>query len=782
MKKHHKSVWRSVIALVLTVTLVLGTASTAFAQSGTNAAGGSTLNYVAIGASQTNGYGLQGYLPITVENGVVPEDQLPLLQGLVSGKISKDDINVYGYQRAPEGAYPDLIRDAFESKGYDVNLDQLAISSMRAEEGRMLLDDGYYGDSYTAWRFYDENGDGWFSSAAKQEGMTNAEALAALRQEYQTAVKNADVITYDLGVNNFGVYTINRIDSGIDNPDNPKYDADFSKLLEGEDYEKFMEMRTAVEKMLTKYVGESDPESAKFIQLLTDTFAYALIGYCVNFDKSMEIIYELNPDATVVVVSIQNLMKGMTAKIPGVKDEIPLGEIYGVLVEMANQYASKFSPYAERNCYAKAGNVSLFLEDILAYDGNPDSLDQDMKDCFGLYDNSLFGWELFVRYFEYAELNQTHPEVVNAGVNAAYDVLAKITQRCAQEHVFDFGALDKMDSSEDILSDYIEGALYGSLEAGMTGKTYDLDLSVLDNPDLATAMSIAVRFEIGNSFFAHPNREGHAERAAMILDVLEKAGDDSVDSDAASLKAEIAKVQAKINELNAQIKELTEKDATVAELDALKAELEKAEALLAEGLEGLALSGMEVKKVTQSMKNGNYTVKWTAGPKVKEYSDLYRVKVYRNGKLWTTKFVDAAKASITFKAATKGCKYYAYVAPVKVFNEAKYAGIAKKSGVLFATIGAPTFKAPKSNNGKNVTLKATDKNTTGYQVMVSKNKNFKTYVKKVKYITNGKALNKVVKTNKFFVKGTNYVKVRAYTTINGKTFYGKWSNAKVIKR
>ena len=250
---------------------------------------------------------------------------------------------------------------------------------------------------------------------------------------------------------------------------------------------------------------------------------------------------------------------------------------------------------------------------------------------------------------------------------------------------------------------------------------------------------------------------------------------------AADLNTEIANIEAQIADIKAEIASLTD-NATVENLEALQAELAEAEALLAEGMEGLALSGMEVKKVTQSMKNGNYTVKWTAGPKVKEYSDLYRVKVYRNGKLWTTKFVDAANASITFKAATKGCKYVAYVAPVKVFKEAKYAGFAKKSGVLFATIGAPTFTAPKSNGGKNVTLKATDKNTTGYQVMVSKNKNFKTFVKKVKYTTNGKALNKTVVTKKFFVKGTNYVKVRAYTTVNGKTFYGKWSNAKVIKR
>lgn len=248
------------------------------------------------------------------------------------------------------------------------------------------------------------------------------------------------------------------------------------------------------------------------------------------------------------------------------------------------------------------------------------------------------------------------------------------------------------------------------------------------------------------------------------------------------LNTEITTIEAEIAAIQQQIKDLTDKDPTVAELKALEAELDALEAQYAEALEGLQLSGLQVKKVRISIKNGNLTVKWTASDKVKDLSDLYRVRVYRNGKLWTTEYAAADAASYTFEGITKGCKYRVYVAPVKEYKDAKYAGYAVKSGVVFAKIGAPTFTAPKSNNGKNVTLKATDKNTTGYQVMVSKNKNFKTYVKKVKYVTNGKALNKTVVTKKFFVKGTNYVKVRAYTKINGVTYYGKWSNAKTIKR
>jgi hypothetical protein len=219
---------------------------------------------------------------------------------------------------------------------------------MRAEELRMLLDNDFYGDSYTAWRFYDENGEGWFSSAAKQEGMTNEEALAALRADYQNSLADANLITVDIGVNNFGVYAINRIDSGLGNPENAKYDADFSVIFQGEKLAAFEEKYAQIEALVNSYVDSNDTQAKAAAQFMVDTFAYALMGFCVHFDASMEAIYELNPDATVVVVSIQNLMKGMTAKIPGVEKEIPLDKIYGAIVDMANMYTATQSAYAHR--------------------------------------------------------------------------------------------------------------------------------------------------------------------------------------------------------------------------------------------------------------------------------------------------------------------------------------------------------------------------------------------------------------------------------------------------
>ena len=132
---------RRLLSIVLAICMMVG-----FFAVPTRAAKQAEFHYVSVGASNTNGYGMRGYLT---------EEELNLL---LSGQATKDDINSYGYQRAPEGAYPDLIRDYYAQSYESVNLDQLAISSMRVEELRVLLDSTYMGDDYTSWRFTGSGG------------------------------------------------------------------------------------------------------------------------------------------------------------------------------------------------------------------------------------------------------------------------------------------------------------------------------------------------------------------------------------------------------------------------------------------------------------------------------------------------------------------------------------------------------------------------------------------------------------------------------------------------
>lgn len=142
--------------MLLVVSLIASLIVTAFAG---NLDEKEAINYVSLGASNVNGYGMHGYLDEDVY-------EYPLL---------KETANIYGYKQDTPGSYPVLIKEYFEDKGCDVDLSQMAISSIRAEEVRFLLDDSYEGDAYTDWRFCDipgydaRNSQNWFYLTGKLE-------------------------------------------------------------------------------------------------------------------------------------------------------------------------------------------------------------------------------------------------------------------------------------------------------------------------------------------------------------------------------------------------------------------------------------------------------------------------------------------------------------------------------------------------------------------------------------------------------------------------------------
>lgn len=596
MKKLISTLWRPITSLLLTAALVLGSFGTASAagagplSSGQSAGisgiegiidadNDGTINYVSLGASNANGYGLYGYL----DDGIMA-DPVP------SFKLTE---NVYGYLKTPAEGYPYLVKEALsETLDKDVNLTQLAISSMRAEELHMLLDNDYYGDAYTKWRFYNDNGAGWFAQA--EPG-----GLSLLRQKYQDSIANADLVTVDIGVNNFGVYAINRITSYLNG--GSMYDADFSNVFQGEDLEKFYsfkaEIMAAVKGLTGNISGDSTGQgdasgntaTEALIEHVVDTFAYALTGYAVNFDASLERIYALNPDVSVVVVSVQNLMHGLYATLDG-ETTLPLGEIYGAVVEMANLYTATMSPYCDRYNYAYAGQngrAETFLDEIREYSGDPASLTKNMTDCFDVYDNNL--WvrsriqQMFVNYLidsGYGSLitvsdaarndlytfmatvaaggvkigENTLQEFLAAGkagmltgdylaayqiystaLNTAYDVVAKIMQAGALIDTIDISSLSNgYGEAQDVMLGYIADSVFDTVEKKLTDPSYEFRMSseILANPVYCAVLAMGVRFDIGNSFYAHPNANGHQEIKTAIMAALKEdiSGADAADT------------------------------------------------------------------------------------------------------------------------------------------------------------------------------------------------------------------------------------------------------------
>ena len=93
----------------------------------------------------------------------------------------------------------------YELVAEDLGTDSTSVADKRyrIEEIRYLLDDDYAGDGYTA-----------------SIGGINADRKAGLLKEY---VKNAEVISLNIGVNNFSTYIVNQMIHYLENGGETKY-------------------------------------------------------------------------------------------------------------------------------------------------------------------------------------------------------------------------------------------------------------------------------------------------------------------------------------------------------------------------------------------------------------------------------------------------------------------------------------------------------------------------------------------------------------------------------
>ena len=270
------------------------------------------------------------------------------------------DIEKFGYGTAPDGSYADSLKKKIEATGKQVNLTQLGIGGMRAEEVRYLLDSDYSGDKYTEENFLGDNGI-----------FTKLGGIAALREQYAQAIKKAELITLDVGFDNFASYALAYI---FEN----KYEADLS-IFDESIQKSVGEIKGRFEDVISSYVADSgNTRLGSFLNRAVNGLVYALSGYCHNFDESLKRIYKLNSQASIVVTDVRNPLIGLDASMDGIAFTLPLEQIYGVIVEMANIYMATLSECKDMYYYAYLGSSGMALDEIKAYTGNPDGISPDL--------------------------------------------------------------------------------------------------------------------------------------------------------------------------------------------------------------------------------------------------------------------------------------------------------------------------------------------------------------------------------------------------------------------
>lgn len=309
---------KKAVAFLLAVSMLVGTNGIV---SAARTEDKETLSYVAIGDSMTNGYGLNGY--------------------------EVNDVNVNGYLQEVEGSYPVEFRKWLsEYTQKNVELTQLGTSALRAEDVRFLLEygseDAYLGDDYTVYR------DGQFDNYYNEE---NCYPKAA--EVFQSAVKEADVISIGVGSNNFSTYMTENI-GGYASELNPSFafggnsfENDYMSLLFEEDeemkalavkiHDKVLEMIKDYARAQGLQLGE---ELKGFSEHMASAAAYTTIGFMQGYEGILDYVYEVNPDAQIIIVNLTNWLDGFEVAIPmdGGTFNVPVGELVSVLYEYANFY------------------------------------------------------------------------------------------------------------------------------------------------------------------------------------------------------------------------------------------------------------------------------------------------------------------------------------------------------------------------------------------------------------------------------------------------------------
>ena len=186
---------------------------------------------------------------------------------------------------------------------------------------------------------------------------------------FNQAVTDADLIVYDLGMNNFGTYLCWRLMDLIDNGfegNSPKWDDDYTDLIalsSPEAAKSIGDTRNFLYEKLGELLGSDNEQIVKIAKQAINMFLYCYGSYIVYFEKGIDKIYELNDDVQLIVVGMYNGMAGLTAQVGDIA--LPFGDIMGALYTSMNLYVTGVNAHCHQYKYADlSGGIEIFMDEI----------------------------------------------------------------------------------------------------------------------------------------------------------------------------------------------------------------------------------------------------------------------------------------------------------------------------------------------------------------------------------------------------------------------------------
>lgn len=366
------------------------------------------IRLLCIGDSTSNGYFLEGY---TDNN---------------QGIGSESGTNCY-----PQKLYRDLC-DIYGEE--NVIFSQYCMNSTRWNELRMLLEESFnkkenpcYVDSFDRMDSYVSSFNDARNTGVDYLGDPVLLSTSDWYHVFADSVKNADIITIDLGMNNFGTYVCQRLmanlgmQTAIGSGNYPENLQDIAEQLnsvygsgtttriramEGSILEAMnsayndaakvalndanatiTDFLTSIDKLgaadaraamsnFAAGMAEQNPMGWMLFDVV-ETVTYSFGCVLLNYDKSMEYIYEANPDAMVIIDGLYNGMKDMVAVMPD-GTTFQFGELWGGLLNNINGFLSGEDETYAKNRWtdkirfnADATNLTIFVDEVKNFSGNP---------------------------------------------------------------------------------------------------------------------------------------------------------------------------------------------------------------------------------------------------------------------------------------------------------------------------------------------------------------------------------------------------------------------------
>ncbi len=323
---------KRILALVLAAVLCMGLFGfTAFAATKETVKQYDT--YTVLGDSIPGGFGLSTY-PYSTPDGPAIVDGIVV--GLNDGTLVVN-------------SFPEIVSKAIGAE----KTNSLSRSGMRSTELRMMLDESYNGDDYTELL------------VATNLGM-DMDAFLASRQQYVDSVKQADLITINIGSNDLMLKTMHNALTNVYSSDSENsITARLKALLAehgGSIGAAFAEMLSTLETL------------GKLPQVMTaalSTLAESEIAFRQNWEAILSTIHELNPDATVLALGLYNPFREI--QLSESASFLQIGRLIDPVIADINLYISMLSPQHFNYTYVDITDTEVFgfpaLSDLSASDG-----------------------------------------------------------------------------------------------------------------------------------------------------------------------------------------------------------------------------------------------------------------------------------------------------------------------------------------------------------------------------------------------------------------------------